>query len=138
LTTVYGTQQLTSSFLDTGSNALYFSDNTITQCTSQSYAGFYCPASTLSLSASMQGQDIDGNPLGTPVSVNFSVANTQTLATDEPTFLAFSSLAGAFPPINNALMETFDWGLPFYYGRTVYTAIQGAATSVGTGPYVAF
>ena len=33
---------------------------------------------------------------------------------------------------------TFDWGLPFYYGRTVYTAIQGAVTAVGTGPYVAF
>ena len=34
--------------------------------------------------------------------------------------------------------DFFDWGLPFYFGRTVYTAIENAATAVGTGPYVAF
>jgi hypothetical protein len=34
-------------------------------------------------------------------------------------------------------MDTFDWGLPFYYGRTVYAAVENA-TAVGTGPYLAF
>jgi hypothetical protein len=138
-TTVYNSQSLGQSFLDTGSNALYFIDASIPQCTNQNYAGFYCPTSTLSLSASLQGQDVNGDPLGASATVNFSVANTQTLSTDEPTFLAFSSLAGTLPQSGqNSLTNTFDWGLPFYFGRTVYTAIQGATTSVGTGPYIAF
>jgi hypothetical protein len=45
-------------------------------------------------------------------------------------------LAGTFPGPDGS--TTFDWGLPFYFGHTVYTAIQGAVTAVGTGPYVAF
>ena len=32
----------------------------------------------------------------------------------------------------------FDWGLPFFYGRTVFTAIEGAATPGGAGPYWAY
>jgi len=33
---------------------------------------------------------------------------------------------------------TFDWGLPFFYGLNVYTAIEGQNTPAGTGPYVAY
>jgi hypothetical protein len=32
----------------------------------------------------------------------------------------------------------FDFGLPFFFGRSVFTAIEGASTPGGTGPYVAF
>jgi hypothetical protein len=32
----------------------------------------------------------------------------------------------------------FDWGLPFFYGRNVYTAIEGANTPAGAGPYWAY
>ena len=32
----------------------------------------------------------------------------------------------------------FDWGLPFYFGRSVYTAIENQNTSAGMGPYFAF
>jgi hypothetical protein len=34
--------------------------------------------------------------------------------------------------------DSFDWGLPFFFGRRVANAIEGATTSVGTGPYVAY
>ena len=44
------------------------------------------------------------------------------------------SLTGTAPTMN----ASFDWGLPFFYGRRVAYAIEGAATSVGTGPYIAF
>jgi hypothetical protein len=30
------------------------------------------------------------------------------------------------------------WGLPFFYGRAVYTAIDGRSTPGGNGPYYAF
>jgi hypothetical protein len=32
----------------------------------------------------------------------------------------------------------FDWGLPFHFGRNVFTAIEGKATPGGEGPFVAF
>jgi hypothetical protein len=33
---------------------------------------------------------------------------------------------------------TVDFGLPFFFGRNVYTAIEGKSTPAGTGPYTAY
>jgi hypothetical protein len=127
-TTVYNGTSLPNSFLDTGSNGLYFNDSSIAQCTGANFTDFYCPSSTLNLSAVLQGQN------GMSASENFSVGNAETLGADDPSLVAFSTLAGTYPGTSG----TFDWGLPFYYGRTVYTALEGVTTSVGTGPYIAF
>ena len=35
-------------------------------------------------------------------------------------------------------LQTFDRGLPFFYGRTVYTALENAATPAGKGPFFAY
>jgi hypothetical protein len=32
----------------------------------------------------------------------------------------------------------FGWGLPFFFGRTVFLAIEGQPTPAGAGPYYAF
>jgi hypothetical protein len=32
----------------------------------------------------------------------------------------------------------FDWGLPFFYGRSVFTAIEGQAAGSAVGPYYAY
>jgi hypothetical protein len=126
-TTVFNGQSLTHSFLDTGSTGLYFNDTSLQKCTGTNFATYYCPASPQPLSAVLQGQ----NAVST--GVNFTVDNAQNLRANDPNLVAFATLAGTYPAAN-----TFDWGLPFYYGRRVYTAIEQAATSVGTGPYVAF
>jgi hypothetical protein len=126
-TTVFNGQNLTTSFLDTGSNGLYFNDTDITPCTDSGLTDFYCPTSTQAFTATLQGEN------GVSASESFSVGNAESIAADD---VAFASFAGTFPGPEAA--TTFDWGLPFYFGRTVYTAIQGAVTSVGTGPYVAF
>jgi hypothetical protein len=44
-------------------------------------------------------------------------------------------LAGALPSGNAG---SFDYGLPFFYGRRVAVAVEGSTTTVGTGPYIAF
>jgi len=126
-TTLFNGKSLTQSFLDTGSNGLYFTDTSLTQCTATNFTTFYCPASPQGLSAVLQGQN------GMSASVNFTVGNAETLGGNDPSLVAFATLAGTYPTT-----DTFDWGLPFYYGRTVYTAVETAATTVGTGPYVAF
>jgi len=75
----------------------------------------------------LQGQN------GASASVDFTVGDAETLGGNDPSLVAFATLAGTYPNT-----DAFDWGLPFYYGRTVYTAFEKAATSVGAGPYVAF
>ena len=79
------------------------------------------------MSATLQGAS------GTSITESFSVANAQAQVTAEPTFTAFPELAGT-----NPAPGSFDWGLPFFYGRRVATAIEGYTTSAGTGPYIAF
>jgi hypothetical protein len=127
-TTILNGTTLAKSFLDTGSNGLYFTDSSIAQCAGTNFNGFYCPGSTLALSALVVGQN------GVSKTVNFQVANAQALLTDGPGFVAFATLAGTY----TSSSQTFDWGLPFYYGRAVFTALENATTAVGTGPYIAF
>ncbi len=126
--TAFTGEILSQSFLDTGSNGLYFNDSSLTACTDTNVKDFYCPASTQNLTASVQGQN------GVSANVSFSVGDAQTLGANDPTFVAFPTLAGPYP----GTTASFDWGLPFYYGRSVYTVIENSTTSVGTGPYVAF
>jgi len=112
-------------FIDSGSNALYFASANILRCTQ--YPGFYCPKSTTSLSAI--NQDAAGV---VAVTVDFSIANAETLFA-RTNNVAYYNLGGS-----SAVGGSFDWGLPFYFGRNVFTAIEGQSTPAGTGPYVAF
>lgn len=123
-TTTYGTQTLKASFIDSGSVCYGFADTTIPQCTGAE-TGFYCPTSTLNLTATNVG--LNNVSVVTP----FNVANTVTLWNGTNT--AFDDLAiTAFTP------GYFDWGLSFFFGRTVFTAINGASTPAGPGPFFAY
>jgi hypothetical protein len=130
----------TLAFVDSGSNAIYFLDSTTTHIPTcydalhPDISNFYCPNSTLNLSAKIQ--DSSGR---VPLIVNFSVANAMTLASSQDN-IAFDNLAGpSVPPSGQSFMPAyFDWGLPFHFGRNVFTAIAGQTTSAGQGPFVAF
>ena len=129
LTTVYNGQTLANSVIDSASKGLYF-DDVIPACPAATVAtALYCPGSgaPLALSATIQSA---GN---VPKSVDFAVGDALTLLTAQPSYNAFANIAG---PVNDA--TTFDWGLPFFYGRRVFVAIEGQATSGGPGPYFAF
>jgi hypothetical protein len=126
LTTVFNGTSYPKSFFDSGSNSLFF-PSSIQTCTDAT--GFYCPSSTQSLSAMVQGVN------GINAAVNFSIANTDTLSNSGN--FAFSNQGGsstAFFPQGT----TFDWGLPAFFGRNVFTAISGQTTPGGAGPYYAF
>ncbi len=128
-TTLFNGQYYTDgAFVDSGSNALYFADGYLTPCSSTgSASGFYCPSGTVALSAYNQGYS-NGNS-GT---VAFSVANAEALFTTAPADAAFSQLAGSPIP------GYFDWGLPFFFGNSVFLAFDQSYTAAGPGPYVAY
>jgi hypothetical protein len=131
-TTMLGTQTLSESFLDSGSNGLFFYDPDLQSiiCMASGFSNFYCPASSQTLTATLTGAGT--TPATTTATFTFD--NAQTLLNDNPTFAAFPTLAGTYTNTN----LSFDWGLPFFFNRRVATAIEGKTTAVATGPYVAF
>ena len=129
LAITYNGQTLANSFIDSGSNGIYFADSSIATCTT-TLTSFYCPGNTLTLGLSIQGQN------GVIVNnLTFGVGNAQTMLNANPTFNVFPQLAGQLPAGNAG---TFDYGLAFFYGKRVAVAVEGNTTSVGTGPYIAF
>jgi hypothetical protein len=116
----------TMSYFDSGSNAIYFEDGSIPNCTE---SGFFCPASVTSFSATVTGANNQAAAL------NFSIAAGDTLFNANPSFAAFSNLGGS---AGSQGANTFAWGLPFYYGHNVYTAMEGVDAGGTTGPYFAF
>ncbi|MEO7207347.1 MAG: DUF3443 domain-containing protein [Steroidobacteraceae bacterium] len=117
--TLYG-----SSYIDAGSSGYYFTDDTIPLCSDQ--PAFYCPPSALPLSATIQGTN------GTVAAIAFSVDNADAdFSTNEP---VLPNLAG---PADSG-MNTFDWGLPFFYGRSVYVAFEASDAAGVAGPWVGF
>jgi hypothetical protein len=131
ITTNYKSQPMTYSFIDSGSNGYFFPDASIPNCSS--YTGFYCPATSLNLSAINLG----GN--GSSSTVAFIVDSASTLFSGTIYKTAYSNLAGPNDFSNNSQsLQSFDWGLPFFYGRSVYTAIEGKNTPAGPGPYWAY
>ncbi len=110
-TTLYKGRTLTNSVIDSGSNGLYFDDPQSFPVTCIRPAGFYCPDSAQQLSASIVLQ-------ATNALVDFQIGNAGALFAPG-TNLAFNNLGG---PGGDSF---FDWGLPFFFGRTVFTVIEG-------------
>jgi len=127
------------SFIDSGSNGLFFPDvnNFLPICPTNTPVGdlsaFYCPTSLQNLSATNE----DPNGTGATEVTNFSVDNAENLFTNANTSsdAAFSTLSGA-----NPAGFGFDWGLPFFYGRNVYSTIDSTSvpSSLPTPPWWAY
>jgi Protein of unknown function (DUF3443) len=126
-TTSYNSQSYNGSFLDSGSNGLYFLTSSLAGIPACGDAAFfYCPTSTQNLSATNKGSN------GASGTVNFSVGNADDLFNNNPTASVFADLAGP-----NSI-SGFDWGLPFFFGHNVFTAIDGQTAPGGTTPYWAY
>jgi len=125
-TTTYGDLSEPASFVDSGSNGFFFND-ALTACSGNS-AGFYCPASTASLSATMLPFNSSSG-----FTYNFSIADANNLSGD-----AFNNLGGPGSTCDNTTVPcSFDWGLPFFFGRNVFTALEGTTISGNAGPFFA-
>ncbi len=113
------------SFIDSGSNGFFFLDTTSTMLPACNTAlGFYCPAASTNFTVTNTGNN------GTSAAVMFSIFNAETLFSNT-SLTAFSNIGGPFA-------GAFDYGLPFFFGRPVFTGIEGQTTPGGTGPYFAY
>jgi hypothetical protein len=117
-----------TSYIDSGSNGIFFLDPTtlgIPNCTDN--PSFYCPASTATYTANNKGAN------GTTGAVSFSIANADAL------FNANSGTNAAFNDLGGENPGAFDWGMPFFFGRTVFVGIENmTGPNSVVGPYWAY
>jgi hypothetical protein len=129
-TTLYLGKAYDMSFIDSGSNAIYFLNSgtaNMPDCPTPNDQ-FYCPDSIANFTATNRGTN------GATSSATFSVASTDTLLASQSN-VAFDDLAG---PTGSSPPYYFDWGLPFFYGRKVFSALAGATAPGGKTPYFAY
>lgn len=118
---------ISDAFFDTGSNGYFFDADASTgliDC-SGNYSGFYCPSQPVSLSAALIGA------AGEQATVSFTIANARTLANGGG--YALPNLGGTF-----GSTDVLDFGLPHFYGRTIYFGMDRRSLGVSGAPYVAF
>jgi Protein of unknown function (DUF3443)/Cep192 domain 4 len=137
ITSTYNGTAYSGSFIDSGSNGFFFLDTPqtgLTDCAvatnpnnAAQFSGFYCPNSNASFPFAISNQGTNN----LPAAVNFSIVNIAIYVNANPSFAAFSDAGGPFP-------NTVDFGLPFFYGRTVFTGIEGQSVGTFTGPFFAY
>ncbi len=117
-----------NSIIDSGSNGLFFSAPSrglLPDCTVNT--DWFCPSSVTTLSATNEDASLVVNS-----DVFFQIRNFDTLTGSSNN--VFSNIGGFTP-------NFFDWGLPFYLGRSVYVGIEGTSSNLGSGtlgPYFAY
>jgi hypothetical protein len=117
--TVFNSATYSQSFIDSGSNVYFFrGPASLPVCGANTISpGFFCPATTTPFSATNSGTT--GTPSG---AVSFNIGNAAALSPPATQFFAIDSIgasagASGFP-------DSFDWGLPFFYGRNVFVGIE--------------
>jgi hypothetical protein len=131
ITVVYNGQTLSQSFIDSGSSDYVFVDPNIALCTNANYKGYYCPASPLTLNLTIGSG-------ATSKAVALTLNNAATLLNTSYAALPGLGLNPKAAGVTNAYPDSFDIALPFFYGRSVYTAIEGRTAGGAAGPYYAF
>ncbi|MGN8138077.1 DUF3443 domain-containing protein [Paraburkholderia sp. 22099] len=122
LTTHYQGTAFNYSAIDSGTNVYAFADSAI-----PTTSDFYTPASALDLSATIEASAGSGAPLAVP----FQIENALNLGATGNA--AFNNVGASM-----SSGRWFLWGLPFFYGRSVYTVIGDSKIGTLTGPFVAF
>jgi hypothetical protein len=113
-----------SAFFDSGSNAYFFADSTLPLCGSN-FSGFYCSTSGQTRTVNVVGLN------NASASANMGILSAATLFSNVNNY-AFNDLAGQVGVANS-----FDIGLPFFYGRYMYFGIDQTANG-GQAPYVGY
>ena len=129
LTAAFNGKSYRQSYFDTGSSVYYFVDDSLVACPKGAFYEFYCPASPTLLSLSVTGLN------GVTASADFTLYNPMGLA-NTINVAPGLGIDTDLVPSDNSGNGSFGFGLPFFFGRTIYIAIEGANASGTPGPYV--
>jgi hypothetical protein len=114
----YRGANLPYSFIDSGSSGYYFNDPSIQACASSGIAaGFYCPGDHSNLSLTTISPLLNSIY---PLSVY--IGNAEFLfATNNGNYAVFNDIGGSS---GNNLNGAFDFGLSFFFGKSVFTGFE--------------
>jgi hypothetical protein len=112
--------------LDSATDSYAFDDPSIAVCATGNFIGYYCPAiSPHSLFAVNTG----AGPNGAVNTVPFAIADPSAFVVGASAFVNLGGGGGS---------TSFTWGMPFFYGRKVFIAIDQRSGGGFTGPYYAY
>jgi hypothetical protein len=112
--------------IDSGVDSFAFDDQTIAVCASGAFIGYYCPVvSPLSVFAVNTGAGANG----AVNTVQFAIADPNSFVANASAFLDLGGGGGS---------TRFTWGMPFFYGRKIYVALDQRAAGGAPGPYYAY
>ncbi|HEX4386634.1 MAG TPA: DUF3443 family protein [Myxococcales bacterium] len=126
-TTTLNGGSVPSSFIDSGSNGYFFAGGSIPNCPDD--ADFFCPAASVAETATLTGNS------GAARTVGFTVDNADTIFQNDNDAV-LPGLAGSNGDFNGT--TGFDWGLPFFYVRTVFVLFENQTLNGTVGPALAF
>ncbi|MDB6086162.1 MAG: putative lipoprotein [Gammaproteobacteria bacterium] len=130
-----GAATLLPALIDSGTGSYAFdasNDPNIVACTgvppqSPAWVGYYCPlvAPESAFAVNSPPPGVNG-PSNT---VNFAVADPNSFVANAAAFVNLAGGGGS---------STIIWGMPFFYGRTIYFGIDKLAAGSYTGPFYAY
>jgi hypothetical protein len=107
--------------IDSGTPSIAIPDATIPRCTG---SDFYCPPVPVTRSITINSANET-----TAGTASFSIVNRSSVR-------VAGTAAGSTAQFMPA--DFVNLGFPFFFGKTIFTALDGASTPAGTGPFVAF
>jgi Protein of unknown function (DUF3443) len=112
--------------LDSATDSYAFDDPSIAACATGAFVGYYCPVtSPQSLFAVNTGAGANG----AVSTVKFAIADPSAFVVGASAFMNLGGGGGS---------TSFTWGLPFFYGRKIFIAIDQRPGGGFTGPYYAY
>jgi hypothetical protein len=123
--TFNGGTTVLAALIDSATDSYSFDDPTIAACSSGAFNGYYCPAvAPMSVFAVNTGVGA------------YSAASTVNFAIADPN--SFAANGAAFAGLASGGTANFIWGMPFFYGRTIYFGIDQRTAGTYIGPYYAY
>ncbi len=132
-TVKYGSTVLNGSSINSESPAysfVNFSSTNVTACIYSVHDPFqavFCPSSPVTLDVTLEGTN------SVTASTSIIISNFNNFASNYAVRPGIGYSSTVFDATSSVVL-----GLPFFYGRNVYTAIENRAAGSATGPYVAF
>jgi hypothetical protein len=130
--TAFQGESVPTSFIDSGTWDIEFSVPSmpnVTTCTLSNGLTGYCPTAPLSLSAFLNSADATVQK-----GVSFRLYNG--LALQSSNNVMWSDLVSPnSTPNYGGGSSYFVWGLPFFFGKTIYFGMNGSSSPIGSGMY---
>ena len=114
-------------FFDSGSSVYFFADSNITSCTVGS-SPYFCPSTAVGETLTLTGSN------GATGQISITIGNAQSLFASSNS-VAFNDIGA--PLSNTSLVSAFDIGLPFFFGRSMYTGFENQTVVSPSGPFFA-